>query len=743
MELQQILDKVNNNELESMSASELSSAYKMLRNDPKYAKECSKIADAIADKNIEAEPSQFKKNAIELNKFSEQAVIDEDSKTALNNLEVVDSKGQVVDVKSEIIETAKINVASNMVSSSININQDLYNAALQQEIANIMSSIIATKANIKSNGDNMQYAGILSSDIKDLYTKDKKVSVTSDTLMAALSTHLRNANKKATELETKFKGSNFFQGLKERIKKVDNSLTSKFGERYTKIKGYAERLAEQGTALEVAAGLASGFCGPVGLVAYSAFMGVRRIKPLISQYKELKKAGNVKSFGEFAKNHKKDIARASLYGLATVAGIGGGVAMAINVPSLAGIAAYATTARMALSGAATITPQAIDVAADVANGRSIKQSGKKLLLTAGAFAAGAFVRDLIGDAAASDNNGGTNAPETPSTPVAPTLPENGGGNSGFVPPVWGQEGETIPTWPTTPADSIEVPQNPDVPVDVEVEPEVVIGAREQALYERNMNLVPKSDIMKAMVEDGYVELPKGMSAEMAVNLARVNYLYYGDDTGLKALLDCDSVKVDVKEYFNGLTEKFVTQAGDERGLIGFPTDPNYVADPNIHARIQDVDCDGIKLEKDKVVIPEPTPVPVPEPTPEPAPEPQPEPVPTPEPVPVSTPEPTPEPQPEPTPEPVKEPEVNKNMPKVHVKNAAEAVEALEKHGVVLNQGTPVEAGENVASDKGVHVKDAPDAYNKRPSLNGVTVGADGKLYGADGKLFNMGRPGGR
>lgn len=63
--------------------------------------------------------------------------------------------------------------------------------------------------------------------------------------------------------------------------------------------------------------------------------------------------------------------------------------------------------------------------------------------------------------------------------------------------------------------------------------EYTVGAREQAVYVRNLRIVQDSDLMVANVNDDIVKLPEGMTPEMAVNLGRVNLLYYGDDTALK------------------------------------------------------------------------------------------------------------------------------------------------------------------------------------------------------------------
>jgi len=122
--------------------------------------------------------------------------------------------------------------------------------------------------------------------------------------------------------------------------------------------------------------------------------------------------------------------------------------------------------------------------------------------------------------------------------------------------------------------------------------EYTVGAREQAVYVRNLRIVQDSDLMVANVNDDIVKLPEGMTPEMAVNLGRVNLLYYGDDTALKLLRDCDEVRnISSVEYFSRLADKFTDSVQDPHG-VGFPKDPNYgYTDPNIYTRSVHVDCD--------------------------------------------------------------------------------------------------------------------------------------------------------
>ena len=223
----------------------------------------------------------------------------------------------------------------------------------------------------------------------------------------------------------------------------------------------------------------------------------------------------------------------------------------------------------------------------------------------------------------------TNVVATPTNEVTPSAgdnnftyvvqPENQN-TAPFQPFPWQENTPDTPAVDATPAgaDSTSVPQDTHV-TEVPTQ-EYTVGASEQAVYERNLQIVKNSDIMVANVKDGIVDLPKGMTPEMAVNLARVQLLYYGDNTGLRILLDCDEVsKISSTGYFDNLASKFTDSCNDPHG-VGFPKDPNYgYTDPSIYTRSVEVDCEKTILHGGRTVTTDPTSAPTPDPMPQPGP----------------------------------------------------------------------------------------------------------------------------
>jgi len=222
MELNDVLTTIKDGKLDTLSPEELQKACDILH-ESKHYKELAIVADALS----KAENSNTGKKGIEINKYSEQATLDEESKKALNNLVVVNDNGQSVDVKEEIIETAKINVAVNQAENPSDLTQQSYNEALHQEIANIMSTILASQSSLKHNEDNVNEANKMADNVSDLYS-GKTIKVSKNSFVAAISAHLSASEKKAKTLEEKSPAKGFFANIKNRIQKVDESLTSKF-----------------------------------------------------------------------------------------------------------------------------------------------------------------------------------------------------------------------------------------------------------------------------------------------------------------------------------------------------------------------------------------------------------------------------------------------------------------------------------------------------------------------------------
>ena len=527
-------------------------------------------------------------NLKNLEAFSQVNPLDEKNKefatsrSYLTNMVVIDEQGKEVDVKSNIIEVAKLKTVADLCMSPEPLTQEVYNNRLRDNIDlsiyGIMMTDLATKPN--SNAANFQKS-------LNAMLEGKKQTVSTNSVAGILGGSIVSLNNFADKLVNKFKNLNLAQKFKTQISKANESLTQKLKDTYVKARTYAQVLQEQGVWADVGMAFVAGAGGPVGMAAYGAWTYYRRVHPLYKAYKEEK--GNnpeMKNFWQYIKAHKKDATFAGLYMLSSVASFGAaGAAVGQAFAQTNTVAQAAGNAFLHAKSAIAYTMVGSRCATDIAQAWGTPDMGKALkrsLISMGMCAVGYNLAHYVAEHA-----GNTDVVNTTT---------NGGEEASSA-----------------------------------TNHEYTVSSREQMVYERNLRIVQNSDIMVANVKDGLVDLPKGMTPEMAVNLARVEMLYYGDDTALKVLLDCDEVsKISSVSYFDNLASKFTDSCSDPHG-VGFPKDPNYgYADPNIYTRSIEVDCEKTVLHGGRTVTPAPdthpivTPAPEPEPTPAPTVTPAPE-----------------------------------------------------------------------------------------------------------------------
>lgn len=628
MELNDIITKIENDELSTMSAQDLADAFVALHGKPEYKSHCEKVFAAMQAKQEEAQAAAlqqtteeqpqaqisdavFDRNAKELIEYSKKSELDEESKTALGALQVVNAGNKSVDVREEIVETAKLNAANELVTSDKPLSAEEYKNAVHDEIAKILAGIISSKSN--NNGQSLSDAEQNAQDLQKLYNGEQ-VAVNAEVVGGSLSAQLGSVEVKAKELGERFKNSDFYGNVKTRLHKIDKSLSKKLGDAYDKPRALVRTMVQKGTWKEAALGIGLGAVAlsnpgtvvgvgaTAGLAALSTYMSGKRWNQLIGIYKQEKAAVKKENpeakygFGSFVKNHKKDVAVTALYTVAAGASVWGAYhAVANAVTNGAATVSPAVMSAAMVKTGATVTAVELPHVADMVTANNKKEfwsAAKKAGLGAVILGAAYYL-------------GSENAHAAEHAPHMDHTPTDGIEDPASLGVV--QQTDTIPghdvtvDGPDAPVDGSDTPvDGADTPDTTPVEshdPLFTVGDREQAFYERYLKNVPHSNIMVANVNDGFVNLPEGMTPEQAVHLAAMDKLYYGNNGGLQALMDCDSVKFDVKEYFAGLHDKFVTEAGDPRGLMGYPTDPNYVADPNIHARITGVDCDKVNINR--------------------------------------------------------------------------------------------------------------------------------------------------
>lgn len=602
MNLNEAKKAVAENRLKDLSVSELKEAEKLLK-DAGETKAAAQVSAQLAAVEGTENNSQVKEfNYEDLKAHADQNNQElKESVELLGNLDVQGTDGKSVDIKDEVVAAAQLKTdlsISEKGEAGQKVTLDDYQKEFAKNINAILLGMMQTEAAVQGKGDEAATKKKLD-ELTTAAQQGKKVTVSLNAAIGTMSNFAEDIDNIISRFGKKIANSAFGKGIKARWNKLDTSLRKKFGAPYEKARTYAKVFHEQGGTTAVGMMFVAGFGGPVGLGVYAGYVIKKRVLPFLNKYKvenETKKT----SFRDFIKENKKESVKAGLYAASAVAGFitAGiqayqGIAHAAGaVQAVDGAVSYTSTAKLLTAAGAAMTEPVTELGIAVKEKKDVGKATRRLVGKAAMFGIGYGVNELAHFGWDWYNNHTGEAADA----VADADPETQNGVD-----------------PTTQDGAGNETNNPETaneenaqPV-VDEGPAIEVGSREQALYERNLRLVPKSDMMVDNVNEGDVVLPKGMTPEMAVNLARVEYLYYGDDTGLKLLLGCDGVDdVNSVQYFRDMTDKFVTKVGDPRGLIGFPTDPNYIADPNIHATIKDVDCSGIKINR--IVTPVPDPV---------------------------------------------------------------------------------------------------------------------------------------
>lgn len=545
----------------------------------------------------------------------------EETRKYLNSLEVVDEEGNIKDVRQEIIDLAKLKTEADLHTADHNeITPQQYKSVLKDNVEQTVYSMMMTDG-LVANGTQPQSQVQIRKQIDEAFNGGKK-QISSKTASGVLGVKSQEMHSFADRLEAKFKGLPFVKKFKQKLKKVDENLTRKLGKPYVKARTYADMLAKSGAGYDIAMGFVAGFGGPVGLAAYGAYTFYRRSLPLYKAYKEEVKANpEKKGFINYMKQHKKDTVIASLYTASALLSFGtAGALAAANVAQAAGAAQtissldqatrYFSHAKAGLAASTVAVRGFADIYEARKNNGNVKSAVKRTLASVALFGVGYGLREYL---AADHQNGGKTGlaephPSAGNDPVSQIVDENHNGIPDHIErPVENSssQGNGIHApWQDNATGQQIAAENAPAPVAENTlaadanAAEYTVGAREQSVYERNLVYVKDSDIMVSNVNDGLVALPKGMTPEMAVNLARVEQLYYGNDTTLKILMDCDEIKgVHFTEemklaHLNKVAAMFTDKCSEPYG-VGFPRDPDYgYVDPNIRVDLVNTgDCD--------------------------------------------------------------------------------------------------------------------------------------------------------
>ena len=316
-------------------------------------------------------------NLTQVEQFETVNVLDDKNKdfaetrAYLNNLSVVDEKGQKVDVTSNIIELAKIATAVELSQETKPFNQAEYNNRLRDNIDLSIYGILATEKLVTASAAPNQMSEVRKA--VDSILSGKKQTVSTNSASAVMGNIIVTMRNQTDALSNKFSKLDVVNRLKDKVKKANDNLEKKLKQTYVKARTYAQILTEQDVWADVGIAAVAGVGGPVGMAAYGAWTFYRRVWPMVQAYQEEKKANpEMKNFWQYAKEHKKDAVMAGLYTGVALASFG--IAGAQVIPAMAQSATAAQTgsalvapltqAKFGLAAATVATRGVTDIAAE-------------------------------------------------------------------------------------------------------------------------------------------------------------------------------------------------------------------------------------------------------------------------------------------------------------------------------------------------------------------------------------------
>lgn len=316
-------------------------------------------------------------NLTQVEQFETVNVLDDKNKdfaetrAYLNNLSVVDEKGQKVDVTSNIIELVKIATAVELSQETKPFNQAEYNNRLRDNIDLSIYGILATEKLVTASAAPNQMSEVRKA--VDSILSGKKQTVSTNSASAVMGNIIVTMRNQTDALSNKFSKLDVVNRLKDKVKKANDNLEKKLKQTYVKARTYAQILTEQGVWADVGVAAVAGVGGPVGMAAYGAWTFYRRAWPMIEAYKEEKKVNpEMKNFWQYTKQHKKDAVMAGLYTGVALASFG--IAGAQVIPAMAQSATAAQTgsalvapltqAKFGLAAATVATRGVTDIAAE-------------------------------------------------------------------------------------------------------------------------------------------------------------------------------------------------------------------------------------------------------------------------------------------------------------------------------------------------------------------------------------------
>lgn len=343
-----------------------------------------------------------------------------DNRASLNVLDVYDEKGVKHDVKSELVEQAKLRTEAEMLDAK-KVTKEEYVERLKLNIDSAVYSVVTGNAVDFSryNGNREHLQQVLKNKIDVLAkaeggSKPSKAHVRLESVLGFMAVESARIDNKIEKIEKAVGSIPVIQKFKAKIKKFDEKCEQKFG---PKTWGYVRGAALVAEKAAPAIGMAfvAGMGGPLGMGVYAAYVVKKHVVPFTNKYMAQPKEQRT-GFRKFCKENKKDAVLAGLY--AASAGLSAGMAVYGAVSNLSVAAAEAASAgqtldtaakaslltrhvgvaKMSLSGAAMLTRSATSVY-EAHKAGDKKERNRRLLIGLGsavAFAGGILARDAIG-----------------------------------------------------------------------------------------------------------------------------------------------------------------------------------------------------------------------------------------------------------------------------------------------------------------------------------------------------------
>ena len=343
-----------------------------------------------------------------------------DNRASLNVLDVYDEKGVKHDVKSELVEQAKLRTEAEMLDAK-KVTKEEYVERLKLNIDSAVYSVVTGNAVDFShyNGNREHLQQVLKNKIDVLAkaeggSKPSKAHVRLESVLGFMAVESARIDSKIEKIEKAVGSIPVIQKFKAKIKKFDEKCEQKFG---PKTWGYVRGAALVAEKAAPAIGMAfvAGMGGPLGMGVYAAYVVKKHVVPFTNKYMALPKEQRT-GFRKFCKENKKDAVLAGLY--AASAGLSAGMAVYGAVSNLSVAAAEAASAgqtldtaakaslltrhvgvaKMSLSGAAMLTRSATSVY-EAHKAGDKKERNRRLLIGLGsavAFASGIWARDMLG-----------------------------------------------------------------------------------------------------------------------------------------------------------------------------------------------------------------------------------------------------------------------------------------------------------------------------------------------------------